>query len=316
MGAAVLAVIVTFAVFGSGSSAGFTFDQQAGATRTEFGPLSASDVDLLVKVRQAGLWETPTGQQMQQRGANSVVRDVGGRLAAEHIELDAIVRQTADQLGTTLPSQPSAQQQGWMEEISARTGTDYDRTAVNLLRQAHGKVLPVISQVRSGTRNELVREFATTAGQFVTRHHEYLESTGLVDFEALPEPPAPAAAPVPAASAAAGTGGTAPVLTAAGSGAGDGTGAVGGVLAAVRDASLSSWLAAALAFIAVLGGGALLDMLLRDRSRTRPAGPAPTNSYPPPQPFPTPQRPPAPPGSTPAGGPPAGTVRAVRRRSG
>jgi hypothetical protein len=34
--------------------------------------------------------------------------------------------------------------------------------------------------------DELVREFAETARQFVTRHHEYLESTGLGDYAALP----------------------------------------------------------------------------------------------------------------------------------
>jgi predicted outer membrane protein len=311
-GALVLAVIVTIAVFSSGNApaAGdVTASGQPGTTQTEFGPLTPSDVDLLVKVRQAGLWETPTGQQMQQRATNSVVQEVGRRISTEHIELDAIVRQAADQLGVTLPSQPSAQQQGWMQEISARTGADYDRTAINLLRQAHGKVLPVIAQVRSGTRNELVREFATTSATFVTRHHEYLESTGLVDFAALPEPPAPAAAPVPAASAA-GSGGSAPVLTASG---GQEGGTFGGALAAVRDASLSSWLAAALAFVAVLGGGALLDMLLRDRSRPRPAGPGgagPGGTYAPPQPFPGPQpRPPAPPRNHPARPRPAGPHR-------
>jgi predicted outer membrane protein len=307
-GALVLAVIVTIAVFSSGNApAAGDVTAQPGTTRTEFGPLTPSDVDLLVKVRQAGLWETPTGQQMQQRATNSVVQEVGRRLAIEHTELDSIVRQTAAQLGATLPSQPSAQQQGWMQEISARTGADYDRTAINLLRQAHGKVLPVIAQVRSGTRNELVREFATTAAQFVTRHHEYLENTGLVNFAALPEPPAPAAAPAPAASAA-GSGGSAPVLTASG---GQEGGTFGGALAAVRDASLSSWLAAALAFVAVLGGGALLDMLLRDRSRPRPAGPGGAGgTYAPPQPFPGPQpRPPAPPRNRPARPRPAGPRR-------
>jgi predicted outer membrane protein len=299
-GALVLAVIVTIAVFSSGNAPAAgdaAANGRPGTTQTEFGPLTASDVDLLVKVRQAGLWETPTGQQMQQRATNSVVQEVGRRISTEHIELDAIVRQAADQLGVTLPSQPSAQQQEWMQEISARTGADYDRTAINLLRQAHGKVLPVIAQVRSGTRNELVREFATTAAQFVTRHHEYLESTGLVDFAALPEPPAPAAGPAPAASAGAGSGGSTPVLTAGGSSESGGD-AFGGALAAVRNASVSSWLAAALAFVAVLGGGALLDMLLRDRPRVRPAGPVsgPRGAYPPPQPFPgPPPRPPVPP---------------------
>jgi len=307
-GALVLAVIVTIAVFNSGNAPGAGSDvavgqQSSTTTRTEFGPLTASDVDLLVKVRQAGLWETPTGQQMQQRATNGVVREVGRMISLEHTDLDAIVRRTADQLGVTLPSQPSAQQQGWMEEISARTGTDYDRTAVNLLRQAHGKVLPVIAEVRSGTRNELVREFATTSAQFVTRHHEYLESTGLVDFEALPEPPAPAAVPVPApaAPAAAGSGSPAPVLAANGStdssaDIDSGGAPLGGVLTAVREVSLSSWLAAVLAFVAVLGGGALVDMLLRDRSRARTTGPAPAAAHPPSRPFPgPPPRPPVPP---------------------
>jgi predicted outer membrane protein len=313
-GALVLAVIVMVAVFSSGgtgdgdaaantaATANGAVDQQSvtTTTSTEFGPLTASDVDLLVKVRQAGLWETPTGQQMQQRATNSVVREVGRRISVEHTELDAIVRQTAGQLGVTLPSQPSAQQQGWMQEISARTGAEYDRTAVNLLRQAHGKVLTVIAQVRSGTRNELVREFATTSAQFVTRHHEYLESTGLVDFASLPEPPAPAAAPAPAAPAAAGTGGAAPVYPAGGSAT------VGGALAAVRDASVSSWLAAVLAFVAVLGGGALLDMLLRERPRTQPVGAA-RPAAPPARPFPAPpQRPPVPPRIHPSPRRPAG----------
>jgi predicted outer membrane protein len=299
----VLAVIVTIAVFSSGSTGDDVVVNQTRnntTTSTEFGPLTPTDVDLLVKVRQAGLWETPTGQQMQQRATNGVVREVGRLLALEHTELDAIVRRTADQLGAPLPSQPAAQQQGWMAEISARNGAEYDRTAVNLLRQAHGKVLPVIAQVRSGTRNELVREFATTAAQFVTRHHEYLESTGLVDFEALPEPPVPAAVPAPT-PAAAGTGGTAPVLTASGTPSPESdAGLLDGVLAAVREASLSSWLAAVLAFVAVLGGGALLDMLLRDNSRPRPVGPAPAASYPQPRPFPAPPRPSAPPRIHPA----------------
>ncbi len=112
---------------------------------------------------------------------------------------------TAAELGVALPNQPTGQQRDWIEQIGAASETDYDRTAINLLRQAHGKVLPVIAQVRSGTRNDLIRDFATTAAEFVTRHHEYLESTGLVDFAALPEPAAPDTA-TPPSPAAAGSG--------------------------------------------------------------------------------------------------------------
>lgn len=164
-----------------------------GFTQTEFGPLGPADRDLLIKVRQAGLWEIPTGQQAEQLGSSARVREVGRLLAAEHTDLDQQVRDVAAQLGVALPNQPSDQQQQWMNEIAlaGQNGRDFDRTFVQRLREAHGKVLPVIAEVRSGTKNEAVREFAEVAAEFVTRHHQYLESTGLVDFSALPDPPAP-----------------------------------------------------------------------------------------------------------------------------
>jgi predicted outer membrane protein len=158
----------------------------SGWTQTQWGPLGPADRDLLVKVRLAGLWEGPTGQQAEQMATSAEVREVGRKLAEEHAQLDEEVRSVADQLGVPLPSGPTAQQMGWMADISSRTGADYDRTFVQVVREAHGMILPAISEVRSSTQNDLVREFAETGNEFVTRHHQYLESTGLVDYTALP----------------------------------------------------------------------------------------------------------------------------------
>ena len=47
-----------------------------------------------------------------------------------------------------------------MSEISAATGSDYDRIFVQRVREAHGIVLPLLAQVRVSTRNSLMREFA------------------------------------------------------------------------------------------------------------------------------------------------------------
>jgi hypothetical protein len=55
----------------------------------------------------------------------------------------------------------------------------------------------VVAAVRAGTRNDMVRSFAETAVTVVMKHMALLESTGLVDFGALPipVPPAQRAAP-------------------------------------------------------------------------------------------------------------------------
>lgn len=163
----------------------------AGYTQTEWGPLGPADRDLLVKVRLAGLWEAPTGQQAAQQASRSEVQQVGTNVHHEHVELDRLVMEAADELGVLVPSRPTPEQLSWMNEMSGLTGTDYDRVFVQRLRAAHGTVLPLIAAVRVGTRNERVREFAVTADEYVTRHIGYLESTGLVDYAELPEPPSP-----------------------------------------------------------------------------------------------------------------------------
>jgi predicted outer membrane protein len=163
----------------------------SGVVQTAWGPLTPADRDLIVKVRLAGLWEMPTGQQIQQQASNPAVREVGTKISAEHADLDLKVRGIADKLGVLLPSSPSPQQVNWMKEISSKTGSEYDRTAVQRLREAHGFVLPLLAQVKVGTRNDAVRAFATEGALYVNRHISYLESTGLVDYTALPESPSP-----------------------------------------------------------------------------------------------------------------------------
>jgi predicted outer membrane protein len=158
----------------------------AGWQQTQWGPVGPADRNLLQSIRLAGLWEGPTGQQAEQQANTAEVREVGRRLAIEHAQLDAEARRVADQLGILLPSAPSTTQMDYMDQISRQRGAEYDRTFVQLVRQAHGQVLPVISETRASTQNELVREFANTAAETVTRHHGYLESTGLVDYSALP----------------------------------------------------------------------------------------------------------------------------------
>ncbi|WP_338702739.1 DUF4142 domain-containing protein [Streptomyces sp. Q6] len=157
----------------------------AGTVATQWGPLSAADRDLVVKVRLAGLWEIPAGQQAMERAPTQAIRDAGDHLIVGHTDLDQRVRSVAAKLGVELPNQPNPQQQGWLKELTAATGKDYERKFANLLRNAHGKVFAAIAQVRHTTRNTLVRELATDANQTVLDHITMLENTGDVDFDAI-----------------------------------------------------------------------------------------------------------------------------------
>ena len=162
------------------------------------GPVGPADRDLLVKVRLAGLWEMPAGQMAAAKGTQPRVREVGAEISSQHGDLDALVRKAAATVGVDLPSQPNADQQGWLDEMEQASGAEFDHVFVDRLRAAHGKVFPIIAEVRAGTRNDVVRQLAQAANDFVLTHLTLLESTGLVDYARLPLPPEP----VPVARAA------------------------------------------------------------------------------------------------------------------
>ncbi|WP_433478310.1 DUF4142 domain-containing protein [Spirillospora sp. CA-142024] len=156
-----------------------------GTVNTKWGKLSTLDRQLLVKVRQADLWEIPAGQQAQQRASAPRVREVADIIWQQHMQLDTDVRAVAQKLGVLLPNEPNGSQKSWLREMSGKFGSDFDKTFVLRLRAAHGQVFAIIAKVRAASENSEIRAFAERAMKFVNTHMSLLESTGLVPRRAL-----------------------------------------------------------------------------------------------------------------------------------
>lgn len=177
------------------------------------GQLAAADRDFVVKVRLAGLWEIPAGNMAQEKSADPRVRQIGKSISEQHVVLDKLAVNAAKRLGLALPNQPNQQQQGWLAEMKAANGTQFDQIYVDRLRAAHGAIFPAIATIRASTRNDTVRKLAQDTNQFVMTHLTLLEGSGLVNYGDLPTAPPPKAdaGPVPVdgqmLAAATGTGG-------------------------------------------------------------------------------------------------------------
>ncbi|MFC3384315.1 DUF4142 domain-containing protein [Couchioplanes azureus] len=157
------------------------------------GDLSDADRDFATKVRLAGLWEIPAGEMAQQRSDDPRIQSIGREIAAQHQILDKFVRDAAKKLDIALPDEPNADQQGWLDEMRDAEGTDFDKIYIDRLRAAHGKIFPAIATIRASTRNDTIRKLAQRTNQFVMTHMTLLESSGIVNFAALPTAPPPAA---------------------------------------------------------------------------------------------------------------------------
>ncbi|MFE2062294.1 DUF4142 domain-containing protein [Streptomyces sp. NPDC059467] len=169
------------------------------------GPLTEADRDFVVKVRSAGLWEYPVGQTALKKGTTKAVRSAGEHLVDGDAALDAACRNVANQLGITLPNQPSPQQQGFESRLNGESGKQFDTDMVTTVRATNGQLLTTIASVRTATRNSLVRALADLANDTVLDHITVVEKTGLVDFgqalvqqTATPNLPAQQLTPPPA----------------------------------------------------------------------------------------------------------------------
>jgi predicted outer membrane protein len=166
-----------------------------GWRQTPFGPLSPTDRDFLIRIRQACLWEIPSGQMAQKQGQSPRVREVGTIILQDHLALDEKVRAVASQLGDALPDKPSVDQQRWLDEQKNARGAAFDSVFANRLRGAHGIVFKLIADVRATTRNDAIRSFAEAGDLVVMKHMSLLESIGTVDYAALPQPAGSALTP-------------------------------------------------------------------------------------------------------------------------
>lgn len=157
----------------------------AGSVNTQWGPLTASDRDLIMRVRLAGLWELPAAEKAMARSKSPQVKEAADHLIVGHKDLDERVRAVASQLGMELPNVPNEQQQGFLQQMDNATDDQFDRVWANLLRSAHGKIFPAIGTIRNQTENTLVRQLASDTNQTVLDHITMLEKTGQVDFDAI-----------------------------------------------------------------------------------------------------------------------------------
>jgi putative membrane protein len=152
----------------------------AGTVTTRWGPLTATDRDLIVRLRLAELWHLPAAQQARERSPGVAVKEAADRLIVGHTDLGRRVRVVALDLGVELPNRPTAQQRDRLRQLTGASeedsDEDYEQAWANLLRSAHGTLFPAIGAVRNETRNSLVRQLASTAHQVVLDHITVLET--------------------------------------------------------------------------------------------------------------------------------------------
>ncbi|KAI8845537.1 hypothetical protein BC829DRAFT_399303 [Chytridium lagenaria] len=141
---------------------------------TPYGPLDDADRFLIQNVRIAGLWEEPASREAETQATCAKTKEIAALIKEDHIFLDGATLEMSKELNR------------FMQEMACATGPTWDAVYAQRLRQAHGNIFLAIAQVRTRTRNTLMRQYATIANTVVMSHMQRLEATDLVDYSILP----------------------------------------------------------------------------------------------------------------------------------
>ncbi|MFC0866307.1 DUF4142 domain-containing protein [Sphaerimonospora cavernae] len=137
--------------------------------------VNEQDRGFLTALHEGNLAEIQAGKAAKRQASHEEVREVGKMLVYDHKKLDKEVTQVAGDLGVDLPSSPSAKQQAELEQITAKSGTEFDRAWLEAEVAEHRADLAAGAKQLSEGSSEEVKQLARDAEPVVQEHLDELE---------------------------------------------------------------------------------------------------------------------------------------------
>lgn len=153
----------------------------AGALLLAAGPAAAQpsqqDQDWMVFAHQSNLAEIAAGQAAVQQATTDAVREHGQMLIDDHTALDADLTAAAEQLGVTLPSEPTEEQQEILASVTAQSGEAFDTAWVEAQIVSHRETLAAGEQELAEGSEQAAKDLAAAAAPVVQEHLDALLAT-------------------------------------------------------------------------------------------------------------------------------------------
>ncbi|WP_159796979.1 DUF4142 domain-containing protein [Puerhibacterium puerhi] len=153
----------------------------AGALLLAVGPATAApseqDQEWMVVAHQGNLAEIAAGQAALQQATTDVVRQHGQMLVDDHTKLDADLTAAAEQLGVTLPSEPTEEQQQTLASVKAQSGEAFDTAWVESQIASHRATIAAGEEELAQGSEQSVKDLASAAAPVVQEHLDALLAT-------------------------------------------------------------------------------------------------------------------------------------------
>lgn len=135
------------------------------------------DTEFAVNIADAGMLEVKLGELAQTNGFSSEVKSFGRMMIEDHLKAGDELKTTAYQKNITLPSELSSKSQGKYNELSKKTGKDFDKNYIDAMVDGHKDVLDIMKKEAADGKDADLISWATGKVSVIEHHLEMAKQT-------------------------------------------------------------------------------------------------------------------------------------------
>ncbi len=134
------------------------------------------DSDFAVEAGNGGMAEVAMAQLAQQKATNPDVKAFAAKMITDHTKANDKLMALAKQKDITLPAAVSNDEQKKMDDMSKKSGKDFDKAYVNEMVDDHNKDVKEFTDASKNVKDADLKSFATTTLPTLKMHQTMIKA--------------------------------------------------------------------------------------------------------------------------------------------
>src|SRR5690606_25413694 len=132
-----------------------------------------ASADFLVRAADGGLSEVEAGKLGQEKATNAKVKSFASMMVNDHTAANDKVKSLAASRNINLPNAPSAENAKKVEDLSKKSGAEFDREFMKMTVDDHEKTIDLFEKASGNVNDTEIKAFADNT---LPKLKEHLES--------------------------------------------------------------------------------------------------------------------------------------------
>jgi len=154
-------------------------DSVSDATRSNTNALvmkvNKADAKFAVEAADGGMSEVELGKLAQQKAASQQVKDFGAMMVSDHSAANDQMKTIAKDKGISLPKGLGSDAQKLKNDLSAKSGEDFDKAYVQAMIKDHKEDIQTFQDATKSLKDADLKNFATNTLPVLHKHLDAIE---------------------------------------------------------------------------------------------------------------------------------------------